>query len=149
MIEKKTDKTAFVDVNKLFMAFELKQSLEKKLETIQKQRQLQLDSLELDLKLFYNKINEKDKSSIERFQLMRKNFLNAKQEFEAEKQKLANEYDNQIYIQISQYMKDFGKTEGYSFIFGANGNGNLMFAKEEKDVTEQAIKFINAKYKGF
>jgi len=35
----------------------------------------------------------------------------------------------------------------YTYIFGATGDGGLMYAKEGLDITAEITKFVNTKYK--
>jgi outer membrane protein len=73
--------------------------------------------------------------------------MSAKQ-FEDDNQALKREFDQEIYKQLNQYMKEFGEKNGYRFILGAEGSGVLMYANEGYNVSEQVIKHINERYQG-
>ena len=47
---------------------------------------------------------------------------------------------------INDYVKEFGKRKGYKIIFGASGGGNIMYADESSDLTEEVLKGLNAEY---
>ena len=147
----RNEKTAYVNITKLYAEFTLKKELENKLTKVKNTRQAVLDSLELKLKILTKEINmEKgtDKAKIAVFQAQREAYISKKQQFDEDNQALVKEYDAQIYKQMTQYVSDYGKKKGYKYIYGADGSGNLMYADESDDITFQVTTFINNRYKG-
>lgn len=59
---------------------------------------------------------------------------------------ISEKYTAAIWKDINQYIAEFGKEKHCDFIFGANGNGNLMFANEVHDVTDEVIQYVNKRY---
>ncbi|MCU0415791.1 MAG: OmpH family outer membrane protein [Cytophagaceae bacterium] len=53
-----------------------------------------------------------------------------------------------IWSQINQYVSEFGKERDYDLIFGANGNGSIMYADSSLNITPEVLKYINEKYSG-
>lgn len=49
---------------------------------------------------------------------------------------------------INDYVKDYGKKQGYRIILGASGTGNIMYAEDASDVTETILDGLNAAYQG-
>lgn len=47
---------------------------------------------------------------------------------------------------VKDFVADYGKENGYTYIFGATEAANIMYAKEGKDVTEEILKKLNAAY---
>jgi outer membrane protein len=47
---------------------------------------------------------------------------------------------------INDYIKEYGKKHNYKIIFGASGGGNIMYADESTDLTEEILKGLNAEY---
>ena len=47
---------------------------------------------------------------------------------------------------INDYIKEYGKNHGYKIIFGASGGGNIMYADESTDLTEEILKGLNEEY---
>jgi outer membrane protein len=47
---------------------------------------------------------------------------------------------------VYDFFADYGKKNGYEYIFGKNNNGSLMYGKADKDITEEVIKALNAEY---
>jgi outer membrane protein len=47
---------------------------------------------------------------------------------------------------VKAFVKTYGKDNGYTFIYGANESGNILYGKEELDITEEVTKALNAEY---
>ena len=48
---------------------------------------------------------------------------------------------------INDYLKEYGKENGYQYILGANGSGNVVYAKEGLDITQKVLNGLNESYK--
>lgn len=144
-------KTAYVKLTEVYERFDLKKSLESKLKTIETARNNILDSLGFQLEAIKIKIDSQggnDKELIKTFQLSRDIFLQKKQEFEEASGQMAKDYNDQIWTQLNQYISDYGKDKGYTYIFGADGGGAVMYADDGVDITEEVIVYVNGKYEG-
>jgi outer membrane protein len=145
------EKTAFIDINKIFSEFTLKKELEMQLTKVKDARKTVIDSLELELKLLSKQIQteqQKNSKNIVLFEIKKEEYLQKKQQFDSDLDAISKQYDNQIITQMNQYVKDYGNKHGYTYIFGADGSGFLMYSKEQKDITEDVKKYINNRYKG-
>ncbi|MBS3738276.1 OmpH family outer membrane protein [Mesohalobacter halotolerans] len=47
---------------------------------------------------------------------------------------------------VKDFIKDYGKENGYTYIYGANESGNILYGKEDLDITEEVTKALNEKY---
>lgn len=47
---------------------------------------------------------------------------------------------------VKDFIKDYGKDNGYTFIYGANESGNILYGKDELNITEEVTKALNEKY---
>lgn len=144
-------KTAFVNIQEVFSKFELKKDYEKKLNFSKISRQKIVDSLEMELKILGRKIeseNAKNKEDLSVFSVKRESYMEKRKLLEEDNMKQTKQYDNEIILQMNQYIKDYGKENDYTYIFGSDGNGSLMYAKDSKDVTKGVIDYINAHYRG-
>src|ERR1035437_6758618 len=138
---KENTKTAFVKNTDLYNEFSLKKELEAKLLTVKNQRKTILDSLLLQLKLSSTELeNSKDEKEIRKFQLKKQAYLTKQKEFDEDSQRLAEQYSQQIWKQLNQFVNDYGKEYGYSFIHGATGDGALMYAQDKYDITKELIE---------
>ncbi|MBN2613776.1 MAG: OmpH family outer membrane protein [Bacteroidales bacterium] len=48
--------------------------------------------------------------------------------------------------EVNDYLKEYGKKRGYTFILGATGVGNIVYANEARNITEEIIKGLNEQY---
>lgn len=48
--------------------------------------------------------------------------------------------------EVNDYLKDYGKKRGYTFILGATGVGNIVYANEARNITEEIVKGLNEQY---
>jgi outer membrane protein len=108
-----------------------------------------MDSLLLDVQkkksLMESNPNSVNKSDFEK---SRTNYMGLEENFGNDALKIKNEYQEQIWKQLNQYIREYGEQNGYSFIHGAMGNGNLMYAAESKDLTKDILAFCNKRYAG-
>ncbi|QKG59091.1 OmpH family outer membrane protein (plasmid) [Hymenobacter sp. BRD128] len=51
-----------------------------------------------------------------------------------------------VLAEINAYLKQYGKEKGYTFILGATESGNIVYAAEGTDITEDVLKGLNAQY---
>lgn len=141
-------KTGYVKLGSVYNAFEFKKELESKLTNVQQKRKYVLDSLELELKMFSEGLNKKDEKKLEFFEIKKEEYFSKKQQFEEDNNLMSQQYNEQITKQLNQYVQEFGKENNYTYIYGAEGSGAIMYADEKNDLTERVIKYINEKYKG-
>lgn len=145
-----TSKTGFIKNSEIFIEFKGKKELEAKLTKNQGEQQAMLDSLALDIATIKNELTSNPNNQ----ELKRKKgekeklYIELNRDFTQQKNTKGQEYTEVIWKQINQYIQDYGKVKGYDYIYGASGNGSLMYAKEAKDITDDVINYINNKYEG-
>ena len=144
-------KTGYILIGDVFSKFQMKKDLEKKYEEVKNQRQRILDSLAIQLRVFSNDLkNQKTISAQEeeRYNYLRQDYIQKKQQFDEDNKQMTGQYDKQILTQLNQYVREYGKQNGYQYIFGSDGNGSLMYAEQQNDISKPVIEFINNKYNG-
>ncbi len=141
-------KMAYVDLGTVFNEFAMQQELSGQLEQLNNTRQVQLDSLEVNLQRMASLPEFNPEAPNTRFLQLRQDYLQRKEQYEQDSQRLVQEYDKQIWTQLNQYLNDFGQKANYSFVFGANGQGSVMFADAELNLTKEVISYINERYEG-
>ena len=142
-------KLGFVTAEKLFADFEMRKELHSKFEILKQNHKQRLDSLKVEVEaaaLTYQKNASEPTAKNARW--AQQTFLRIEQEFLEEENRLNQSFTEQIWKQLNQYVADYGKANGYRFIFGANGTGSLMYASDGDDLTETMVKYANQKYKG-
>lgn len=151
--QKSTD-LVYVDVNKLIEGYKRTEKAKKEFEKKASEMKTNVDSLltgwQKELKNY-----EKERTTLSDKE------LKLKQELLSNKQKQINGYQEAIQKQIQEedkkmtqtvvndindYIKEFGKKNGYKIIFGASGSGNIMYGDEAADLTEEVLKGLNAEY---
>ncbi|MCD6065968.1 MAG: outer rane chaperone Skp (OmpH) [Bacteroidetes bacterium] len=145
------DKQAYVDSGKLFAEFKMSKELQKQLETTQKKREGILDSLNRQMNEYSQYLQQnknRAQQELNRLGLMQEELSYKQQIFQEDQGKLVSEYNGKIWSQINEYMKQFGKEKNYKVILGANGQGSLMYADEQTDITGEVLNYINARYDG-
>jgi outer membrane protein len=126
-------KTGYVDVFKLVNEFELQKEY-----TAQVKNKLDREKAMVDSVVFAEKL--KNPSSAETV----KNSLYG--ELYNKTQSINKEIEGMIWKRLNPYLVDFGKEQGYLYIYGANGTGNVLYADASEDITEEIIKYVNKRY---
>lgn len=144
-------KIGYINTAEVYSEFGLKKELEVKLKNVEAERKNILDSLRLSFDMLSAKLQQEEKAapeSLERLNRIRQQYLQKEQEFSEDNQALADDYTEQIWQQLNQYIKDYGKKNNYRFILGANGDGAVMYADEGDDITKLVNEYVNSRYAG-
>ena len=135
IIQNKEKKQAYVLNQRLFDEFKGTQVLESKLNQMRKEHGQVLDSL-------VSLIQTPETPQLVQAYQERHN------SFELREQELSEKYTADIWKQINKGVTEYGESHGYDFILGASGNGSLMFAQAEKDITDEVVSYLNDRYEG-
>jgi len=138
----------WIDLKYVYENFDFKKELEIKLSKSSNQRKVILDSLELQLRFYYNQLSSKDTRAIRNYELLKDNYLRSKDKFEEDNLQQKMDYESQINKQLNQLVKDYAIEKNIDILLGADGNGVLMFANESMNSTNDVLSFINKKYAG-
>ena len=130
------ERKAYVVNQVMFESFKGQQELSLELEKLQAEHQRKLDSLSVMIRS-----GKGEASLIQQYEEMAEYFTLLEQE-------ISQKYTEDLWKQINSYVADFGREQGYDFIYGATGNGNLMYASDAHDITEDLVDYINLKYEG-
>lgn len=47
---------------------------------------------------------------------------------------------------VKKFIKDYGKEKGYDYVYGTGESANVLYAKENYDITGEVVKLLNDKY---
>lgn len=142
---------AYVINAEVYNDFELKKQLEAKMIAVQQQRKSILDSLALRLEMraqTYRMNGVSDTIEANNIRGLQQEFYTRQQQFEEDNSRMAAEYEEQVWKQLNQYTQDYGKENGYSIVFGANGDGGIMYGDQAVNVTEDLKVYANEKFNG-
>lgn len=151
---KSSSELVYVDVNKLIEGYKrtkiVKAEFDKKANTMRGNIDSLMTGWQKELQAY-----EKERASLSPKELQ------LKQELLQNKQQQINGYQEAIQKQIQEedkkvtqtvindindYVKEYGKKHGYKIIFGASGGGNIMYAEESSDLTQDVLKGLNGEY---
>ena len=143
------NKFGYVYTDKVFSDYKGTKLVEAKLIKQQQQEKHELDSLKAVIQILESSItgspSEQQKIQI---QTKRNEYMRLLKQYESENNTEFQQAQQALWVQINQYMKEYGKEEGFTFIHGANGTGNLMYADTTYNVTQPVIKYINQQFDG-
>lgn len=54
--------------------------------------------------------------------------------------------DQELVKEVNAYLKEYGKAQGYDFIFGATESGSIVYANEAKNLTADIVRELNQRY---
>ena len=134
LYDRQNSKKGYVMNQQVFDEFKGKKELERKLDQVKLLNKKKLDSLAVLIE------KEKDNSALAAmyYDMLRTSQLR--------EQELSAKYTADIWKYINHNLAAFGKDEGYDFIFGASGDGGLMYADEVNDITKNVVKYLNEQY---
>ncbi len=61
-------------------------------------------------------------------------------------QAASQQADQELLKEVNQYLQEYGKSQQYDFILGANESGNIVYATAAKDITKQVLEGLNQHY---
>ncbi len=143
-------KTAYVNLGEVFENFAGKKELAFRLDRLKNQQKSMLDSMELTIRSLQQaaKNAENGQAVLAKLQNTQQTYQYLNAEFSEQYQSQDESYSEKVWKQINQYVTDYGKDNGYDFIYGANGNGALMYGSSANNITEEIINHINERYEG-
>lgn len=150
MMSKEEKKTAFFMSSEVYNEFDYKNELEADLMAFNESVVRSIDSLEQDLQMtvqYLKSISPSEEQMI-LFERKQQYFFETKTLVEQKYDEKAQESYSLIWDRINGYVQDFGKDNEYVYIFGANGDGTMMYADESENITAELITHINSKYAG-
>ncbi|MCB0398927.1 MAG: OmpH family outer membrane protein [Winogradskyella sp.] len=149
------EKVAFVDNSKVIDDYQMKIDIEKKYEdqnnAFNKQRdsigrvyQMEIQTIQMQLSSMSQRKQEEESQKFQqKWQPIQQQMQFRQQQME---QNFNVEMDSVI-IKVNDFVEDYGKDNGYTFIFGKNRAGSVLYGAEAKDITEAVTKAINEAYK--
>lgn len=148
-------KTAYIDTTTLMEKYEKFKDVEDKFKV--KQQEMGRP-LEAKLKAFQNEANNFQRNA------QAKGMAWAQQkgaELQQREQQLAYEQDallrqlqmegdsirTELIKDVKDYIKDYGKKQGYDYVFGTGDIATVLYAKDSYNITEEVLKLLNDDFK--
>jgi outer membrane protein len=151
---KKQENVVSVDAAKLISKYKGVEEARKSLLTRNQGWQSNLDTLQRELQASVEDY-KKNKATFtkrelklmeELVQSKQSNLLNYEQSIKDQTKKQDEELAVRILAKINDYVKRYGKKKGYTIILAATQLGNVAFADETVDVTDEVLSGLNAEY---
>lgn len=114
-------------------------------EELQKEVQNLLSQYEQNYKQLSKKEREETQALIEK---KRGEYLNYKKVIDEKAKNEDVQMTTAILNQINSYILEYGKQQGYDYIFGVTDGGNLLYAKDADDITDKVLEALNNNYAG-
>lgn len=74
-------------------------------------------------------------------------FVNYQQVVQEKIQKEDEELSRKVMDKVNEYMKKYGRQKGYKIILAATQYGNIVYAEDMIDVTDEVMKGLNDEYR--
>ncbi|GAB4153795.1 MAG: hypothetical protein Tsb0033_00820 [Winogradskyella sp.] len=149
------EKVAFVDNSKVIDDYQMKIDIEKKYEdqnnafnnqrdSIGRVYQMEIQTIQMQLgKMSPKKQEEESQKFQQKWQPIQQQLQYRQQQME----KNFNVEMDSVINKVNDFVQKYGKNNGYTFIFGKNRAGSVLYGAEAKDITEAVTKAINEDYK--
>jgi outer membrane protein len=148
-------KFGFIDNTKVINDVQIKKDLEKKFEAKEALLNKKADSLgrafQEEVKVARDLASTiKNQAKLQELsQTLQIKEQNLSRQIQGEKQQLANEYRieiDSVIVKVKDFVKDYGKTNGYNYIFGTSDNtASVMYGQQKDDLSDKIIENFNAK----
>lgn len=149
-------KIAYVDVDSLMKKYQYcldyAEVLKKKTETIQNTLQSKGLALQKEAADFQSKMQQgsytREQAEAVQTSLQKKQMQlqNLQQSLANEFDRLQNKYNEALRDSVQNFLKEYNKTYGYTYILSKVGD-NILLADDRYDITDDVIKALNKRYK--
>lgn len=137
----KKEELAYIDNIRLFNGFNMTRDIKAIEEVKINEKVKELDSLYVTFQ------SSKDKENLVLKNLQQQIALKSKslQEFQ---DNYSHNLSNSVWERLNEYIKEYAEDNHLKIVFGTSGNGNIMYAHDSKDITNQILEYSNKKYEG-
>jgi outer membrane protein len=148
-------KIGFIDNGKVINEYQEKKDIEEKYKVKDEAFKKRTDSIgqafQVEAQGFQAKANKmSQKKAQETYEgLMQKQQM-LQQQIQFEQQQITQAFQSEIdsiIVKVKDFVKDYGKTNGYTYILGTSeGAASVLYGKEENDLSQTIIDALNAEY---
>ncbi len=145
------EKIVYIDNVKLYKQFNMTKELGEINEKKYASFLTQFDSLVNKLNDLEKKLmNQKKitKNAEQEYILLKKNVIAKEEKIQNIRNQVQMEINKQVWERLNGYVRSFGEENNYAIVMGAQGKGNIMYSKEELNITDAFIEYANSKYEG-
>jgi len=132
------DSTSYVSMTQVFEECKMRDKYEKELKELEAQSNVKLAETENEIRRL-----KAEGMDPEKIKVMEQELLKLRDVLSEEYQQKTESFERVIWEKINLKVNEYGKENGYDYIFGAKGDGSMMFASDQKDITKEVIAYIN------
>ena len=148
-------KIGYVDNSILINDYQEKKDIEDKLQTkiaaYEKRRDSLSQAFQLELKEAEVKARRMSQANLQKLQQelqQREQLIGQRLQFEQQQIAQESQANNDSLIKkIKEFVKEYGKTNGYNFILGSNEAGSVMYGEAPSNLTQTILDALNTAYK--
>jgi outer membrane protein len=150
----KKDSIVYVDSVQLMAKYKGMESVRKNLNSKSQIIQSKLDTLRNEVQEAIATIDKlRETANLGNLREMEKlatikqqNYINYEQAVKEQFQKEEDALSGQLLNKINDYLKRYGKEKGYAIILAASPYGNIAYAEEAKNITNEVLLGLNAEF---
>lgn len=148
------EKTAYIDLPELLEEYQGRKDVESKFNDKMEQFNLKRDSISKSLdaegQVFQAQARSMSQAKQqEEYQKLMQKAQRLQQTLQQEEYKINNasqvEVDTLI-SKVKKFVKGYGSDHQYTYIFGANDGGSVMYGEDAKNITDDVLKALNDDY---
>ena len=148
------DKVAFIDNGKVINDYQMKIDIEDQFKIKDEAFKKRTDSIGQAFQIEAQAFNlaaakMSKKAQQEKYQELGQKQQVLQQQIQYEQQIMQQEFNKEmdsVLTKVNEFVADYGKNNGYTFILGKNQAGSVLYGAEAKDITEAVTKAINEDY---
>jgi outer membrane protein len=145
----------YVDSNKLISQYEGMKAARQELESKVAVWRSNVDSLRVEFEQKASsyeakkaKLSAPEKKLTEELLVTKQQqFISYQQAIEEKIKKEDQELTNKVLSKVNDYIRKYGKDNGYEIIMAATQFGNIVYAKDGNDITDQIVEGLNRDFK--
>lgn len=119
-------------------------AFQKRTDSLRQSFQLEINEAELKAR----KMSQANLQKLSQELQKKEQVLSQRVQFEQQQIAQQNQAQNDSLIKkVKDFVNEYGKTNGYSYILGSNEAGSVMYGKEENDLTQIILEALNKAYK--
>lgn len=153
--EAKDFKTAYIDTNKLLEESTEAKDIKAKYEAIAGEKdsriKVEVDKLEAEKNAFQANAQKNGQAwAQQKYGELQQREQQIQYAQQSVIQQLQGQHSTEMDSLVTRYkkiFKDYGKDKGYDYVFGTGESANVLYAKDQYDITKEILKIVNDRYK--
>lgn len=151
----KTSKIAYVRSADLIYSYEGMKEAQLKQEKKTMELKSNLDTLQVNFQKAINQYNQDFAKLTKEEKFQREKLLGVQQnqlkDYSQTVEETIKKQDDQltqgVLNQVNSFVEEYSKKKGYDLVLGTTSSGNILFATESMDITNEVLTALNSQYK--